>query len=247
MAHRTFSTILALTMSAFLTGGASAAPKPIRAVPKLEPVRDDVSKEDARVRKLLPPATRAKAEAAAKTFAARPLEKMTEAAVADEARKESAKLLVTTSSNITALAFLVLMEAAKAAREDMKAIMGEVKKLNAEREKLRESIEHLAAKTKPKKSPKPAYLKKLTTAKTPNLQLAYTVLPNVSAVICESKADDLCLDELKQKEDALSEMGEMESLRLQMAMDRTSKMMSTLSNLLKKSSETADAIISNLK
>ena len=33
--------------------------------------------------------------------------------------------------------------------------------------------------------------------------------------------------------DSLSEMGEMESLRLQMAMDRLSKLMSTLSNLLK--------------
>ena len=35
----------------------------------------------------------------------------------------------------------------------------------------------------------------------------------------------------------MSEMGEMESLRLQMAMDWMSKMMSTLSNLLKKISD----------
>jgi hypothetical protein len=39
----------------------------------------------------------------------------------------------------------------------------------------------------------------------------------------------------------------MESLRLQMAMDRMSKMMSTLSNLLKKISDTASSITSNLK
>ena len=39
----------------------------------------------------------------------------------------------------------------------------------------------------------------------------------------------------------------MGSLRLQMAMDRLSKMMSTLSNLLKKLSDTAAAIIHNLK
>lgn len=45
----------------------------------------------------------------------------------------------------------------------------------------------------------------------------------------------------------MSEMGEMESLRLQMAMDRLSKMMSTLSNLLKKTSDTANAITQNLK
>lgn len=45
----------------------------------------------------------------------------------------------------------------------------------------------------------------------------------------------------------MSETGEMESLRLQMAMDRMSKMMSTLSNLLKKISDTASAITQNLK
>jgi hypothetical protein len=37
----------------------------------------------------------------------------------------------------------------------------------------------------------------------------------------------------------MSELGETESLRLQMAMDRMSKMMSTLSNMLKKISCTA--------
>jgi len=45
----------------------------------------------------------------------------------------------------------------------------------------------------------------------------------------------------------MSEMGEMESLRLQMAMDRMSKMMSTLSNLLKKLSDTSSQIAQNLK
>lgn len=54
-------------------------------------------------------------------------------------------------------------------------------------------------------------------------------------------------DQAKDKVDSLSEMGEMESLRLQMAMDRKSKMMSTLSNLLKKSSETSSSIIQNIK
>lgn len=51
----------------------------------------------------------------------------------------------------------------------------------------------------------------------------------------------------REKLDQLSEMGEMESLRLQMAMDRMSKMMSTLSNIQKKMHDTAAAIIRNLK
>jgi hypothetical protein len=55
------------------------------------------------------------------------------------------------------------------------------------------------------------------------------------------------IDEIKFDLDSMSEMGEMESLRLQMAMDRMSKMLSTLSNLLKKISDTAEQISQNLK
>jgi hypothetical protein len=55
------------------------------------------------------------------------------------------------------------------------------------------------------------------------------------------------LKKISTKLDSMSEMGEMESLRLQMAMDRVSKMMSTLSNILKKMSDTQQSIIDNLK
>jgi hypothetical protein len=55
------------------------------------------------------------------------------------------------------------------------------------------------------------------------------------------------LEAMKSKLDSLSEMGEMESLRLQMAMDRLSKLMSTLSNILKKFSDTQQTITANLK
>ena len=58
---------------------------------------------------------------------------------------------------------------------------------------------------------------------------------------------DSMVDAMKSDIDSMSEMGEMESLRLQMAMDRMSKMMSTLSNLLKKISDTQNAITQNLK
>jgi len=47
--------------------------------------------------------------------------------------------------------------------------------------------------------------------------------------------------------DSMSEMGETESLRLQMAMDRLSKMMGTLSNLLQSVETTNAAITQNMK
>jgi hypothetical protein len=58
---------------------------------------------------------------------------------------------------------------------------------------------------------------------------------------------DQALDTIKGRLDSLSEMGEEESLRLQMAMDRVSKAMSTLSNLLKRASDTDQQIIQNMK
>ncbi len=58
---------------------------------------------------------------------------------------------------------------------------------------------------------------------------------------------DAMTDEMKSDMDSMSEMGEMESLRLQMAMDRLSKMMATLSNVLKKINDTTQAIPQNLK
>jgi hypothetical protein len=58
---------------------------------------------------------------------------------------------------------------------------------------------------------------------------------------------DALVNAMKDDLDSMSEMGEMESLRLQMAMDRLSKMMATLSNLLKKASDTSQTITQNIK
>jgi hypothetical protein len=54
-------------------------------------------------------------------------------------------------------------------------------------------------------------------------------------------------DVIKNDLDSMSEMGETESLRLQMAMDRMSKMMSTLANILKLISKTDENITQNMK
>lgn len=63
-----------------------------------------------------------------------------------------------------------------------------------------------------------------------------------------SKAElDASIVQVKGDLDSMSEMGETESLRLQMAMDRLSKMMSTLSNLLKKIGDTDQSITNNIK
>jgi hypothetical protein len=66
------------------------------------------------------------------------------------------------------------------------------------------------------------------------------------ALTTQGAAEDVIVS-TKNDLDAMSELGETESLRLQMAMDRLSKMMTTLSNILKKMSDTAESITGNLK
>jgi hypothetical protein len=51
----------------------------------------------------------------------------------------------------------------------------------------------------------------------------------------------------RNQKDAVGEMGEEESLRLHLAMDRQSKLMETLSNVEKKMAQTQDSIVQNLK
>lgn len=55
------------------------------------------------------------------------------------------------------------------------------------------------------------------------------------------------LSDYKNKHDGMNEMSEMTSLRLQMTMDRRSKFMSTLSNIMKKISSTQDVLVQNIK
>jgi len=54
-------------------------------------------------------------------------------------------------------------------------------------------------------------------------------------------------DNVRGRLDSMGEIDETEALRLQMATDRLSKLMSTLSNLLKKISDTQQSIVQNLK
>ncbi len=51
----------------------------------------------------------------------------------------------------------------------------------------------------------------------------------------------------QNQKDAVSEMSEEESLRLQMTMDRRSKFIETLSNVEKKMAQTQDSVVQNLK
>jgi hypothetical protein len=130
--------------------------------------------------------------------------------------------------DIDALAFLVMMEAAKSAREDLKAIMTGVKQINEARASLKQNPTSAKVAVAPRQ-----------TAHVSRTQVQPKPIPKAQFA--------RQLDKAKNDLDSLSEMGEMESLRLQMAMDRMSKANSATSNFMKKSSDTTQSISQNLK
>jgi uncharacterized spore protein YtfJ len=172
-------------------------------------------------------------------------------------------------ADIEAMAFLVLMQAAQSAQEDLKAIMASVKTINNSREGVRQMLERLERDRAQNQGLSPAASVKPAPDGCIKLGVACATLAGpldndvdaelASALVhkaydsavgkgVSTKAElDSALDKAKGQLDSMSEMGEMESLRLQMAMDRMSKLMSTLSNLLKKISDTSSGIVQNIK
>jgi putative addiction module CopG family antidote len=160
--------------------------------------------------------------------------------------------------------FLVMVEAAKSAGDDLKMIMAGVKAMTAVKARLRDLIRKVARDVR-KNAAATEREASLDFSEGLGSEAAYHLVP-MPVVDVESpsgvtlidtdlyparitRLDQLraVLDDLKGRLDSLSEMGEMESLRLQMAMDRRSKLLSTLSNIMKKLSDTRDSITQNLK
>jgi putative addiction module CopG family antidote len=164
-------------------------------------------------------------------------------------------------NDIQAMAFIVMMEAAKSAAEDLKEIMKELQAKNAAKQKLRELLRKVKCDIvnstgqmrlefgKNGMGSERAYHHVIIPVEDPcsesGVRLIETDLHN--GRITDISTLQSIRDDLKDKLDSLSEMGEMESLRLQMAMDRYSKFMSTLSNIMKRMSDTSQSIIQNMK
>jgi hypothetical protein len=152
------------------------------------------------------------------------------ALIADDARAHLAGQDFSTV-DIEALVFIVLMEATKQADADLHETMAQVKAENDKKAKLREAMD---AKREADAAAKPsAPVQPQIMLAQPRLQLAKPVSVDTAPI--------------KDQKDSLSDVGEMNSLRLQMLMDRRSKLMEALSNLMKKQSDTASTITQNLK
>lgn len=116
--------------------------------------------------------------------------------------------------------YFFMSEAAKESSADLKDMLDEVQKTNQSKKSLREQQDQTS---KFKKR-------------------CQTVPCDVSMADIDAK-----LEKLKNELDSLNEMSELDLLRLQQAMDRRSKLMEMLSNMLKKFSDTSSSIVQNLK
>jgi hypothetical protein len=121
------------------------------------------------------------------------------------------------------LVLVVMMDGAKSAQDDLRSLLEEMTEVG----KARERLDHNA-------------IKRGTGGL--DLDLTLQLLLTVYGKTIDENADAL-LGDL----DSLREMSEMESLRLQMMMDRLSKMMTTLSNVMKKTSDINGELVQNIK
>lgn len=155
---------------------------------------------------------------------------LTEAVAIKEARQAAPTLGNMNNKDIEALAFLVLMQAAKSAQEDLKAIMANVKSINTEKAKQREQAANLnkekaATTVKPDQQNVP--IKK-------DSPLKISVSPQLAK-------------KLNIQTDQFGDLTQEQQLRMQMQMDRYSKMEQAISNIQKKISDTQNQIAQNLK
>ncbi len=159
-------------------------------------------------------------------------------------------------ADIEAVAFIVLMEASKDASDDLQKIMQDVQKRNQQKQALRQLLEDMnrlksqspnGQLATPCASPACqsllAQLRQFSTASGP---LPRPIRLPAGNSLTYGDINQL-LQQTQQNLDSMSETSEMDSLRLQMAMDRRSKLLDALSNVMKKISDTSAAIVGNLK
>jgi hypothetical protein len=190
----------------------------------------------------------------------------------DQAEREVAASFAGLSQmDISEAAFIVLSMATKDMDDDIRMIMAEIKAMTAAKQKLRELIKELNGWISQEMSKHPGSkdidndkvagskttappLRRITieTKTSPVLHFEYVKAPAIPPLPPRNPGLTVSvlksiLDDLKSNLDGMNEMSEATSLRLQMTMDRRSKFIQTLSNIMKKSSTTQETLVQNIK
>ena len=166
--------------------------------------------------------------------------------------------------DIAEMCFVVLMEATNDQDKDLEMIMDEIKAATAAKRHLRDLIAKIRrdicanAGQKDKRTPldfstgmgsEEAYHRaQILVADPASEPCLRSVQTDLYVGHLDEVAQLRCVQEdLQGQLDSMSEMSEMTSLRLQMAMDRRSKFVEALSNVMKKIDSTQETLVQNLK
>jgi hypothetical protein len=159
--------------------------------------------------------------------------------------------------DISEMCFVVLMEATADQDKDLELIMAETKAQTNAKQALRDIISKvgrdISANSGSQKPNAPCTTpgcrslgQDLNQLSSLTAQINHPVRRSVPPQPTYAQLQTLEA-QLKGDLDSLNEMSETESMRLQMAMDRRSKFVEALSNIMKKTSATDSAIIKNMK
>ena len=130
-------------------------------------------------------------------------------------------------ADISALTFIVMMDAAESAQQDLHSIMQGVSSINAQKDALRKELGKAAANK--------VRVQKVYTPVNTALTVPPPLSPNATMADKEKRFDDL------------SEMSEEQQLKMQRFMEQMQKAESIASNMSKKFGDVQSSIIRNLK
>jgi len=153
--------------------------------------------------------------------------------------------------------FLVILNAVNEMDEDIKVILDEIEEMQMTQQEIADFKSKLGEYSDGSGDPVPAgdlvefrYKYNTEWDKTPNLGLEYIRTPQIKLrSLNKIEKDNLAaeIQALDALSDSLDDISEIVQLKLQMAMDRRAKYISTLSSIMAKISQTRDTVIENIK
>lgn len=144
------------------------------------------------------------------------------------------------NADLAAIAFLVMMEAAHDAHDDLKALAEKMESLNQKKQELRDRQSALEEERGQRGKADSA--QKCLTAGCALLARSLGFTRTLTYADLDTASDNL-----RQELDSLSASSEELQLKMQQILERRNKMLQMVSNLLRKVSDSSSAIIANLK
>lgn len=256
--------VLVVGLALGASGSREVAAQPVATAVAMRPIPDEIGSRYAHLRARLQPSVVEWVTAQARIEAQRPAPDLTALEGVVRARfpstagsgNSSVAAGVPAGEDIEALAFIVLMDATNDQNQDLQGIMSEVQAQTTAKQQIRGLEQELQQQL--------ALLGSQSASAVCRTGICQSLEQQVSTVATTARlagrplratlslpltAPHLSVFESQLGGDlaGMNEMSEMSSMRLQMAMDRRSKLIDTLSNILKKISDTSDAVVQNLK